>query len=109
MAGISAVPEVDRGTRRPPSALLVAAAVAVAGGGALVAAPSFAGHVAGYVLSSFVTIGLLAAYTRIDIVRRADTRYRPALLARRLGPLLAAAGIAVASLHVWSMATELAG
>lgn len=109
MAGRAGAPTGIQRAAGPPSPFLAAATAAVVGGAALVAVSSFAGHVAGYVLSSFVTIGLLAAYTRIDIMRRTDTRYRPARLQRRLGPLVAAAGIAVASLHVWAIATELAG
>ena len=100
---------VPRRPPGPPIALLAAAAAAVAGGGILVAAPSFAAHVIGYVLSSFVTIGFLTAVTRLDVKRRHDPRYRPARSLRRLGPLLAAAGVAIAALHVWAIATELAG
>ncbi|MCZ7535557.1 MAG: hypothetical protein M5T61_06165 [Acidimicrobiia bacterium] len=109
MAGVSGRSGGQRASVRPPIPLLTAAAAAVAGGAALLAAPSFAGHVAGYVLSSFVALGLLGAFTRVDLIRRADSRYRVAPLVRRVAPAIAATGIAIAALHVWSIATELAG
>ncbi len=109
MAGVSGGSGRQPAATRPPFNLLIAAAIAVAGGAALVVAPSFAGHVVGYVLSSFVALGLLGAFTRVDIMRRAGSRYRAAPALRRVAPLIAVAGIGVASLHVWSIATELAG
>lgn len=75
----------------------------------LVAAPTFTARVAGYVLSSFVTIGFLAACARLDVLRSHLPGYRPSRLVQRASPLIAVAGVAVAAIHVWAIATELAG
>ncbi len=75
----------------------------------LVAAPAFTARVAGYVLSSFVTIGFLAACARLDVLRSHRPGYRPSRLVQRASPVVAIAGVAVAAVHVWAIATELAG
>ena len=75
----------------------------------LLAAATFTGHVAGYVLSSFVTIGFLATSTRLNVMRSHHPGYRPSALQRLGSPGIAMAGIAVAAVHAWAIATELAG
>lgn len=94
---------------RPPRELLLLAAASVVIGAALLVPAGVAVNVAGYVLSSFVTIGLLAAYQRVDVTRRNRPRYVADHRLRRLGPIVAVAGILVAAVHVWRIATELAG
>jgi hypothetical protein len=93
----------------PPGTLLVAAAFAVGVGLVLLAVDDFVLHVFGYVLSSFVDIGLIAAFTRIDAARRQHPNYVAAPRLRRLVPAVALGGLLVAAGHVWFIATELAG
>lgn len=94
---------------QPPTQLLVVAAASVVFGAVLLAFDDFALHVVGYVLASFQTIGLVAAYTRIDASRRTSAHYRPVHHAGRIVSAVTAAGILVAAAHVWMIATELAG
>jgi hypothetical protein len=101
----SRAPDVER----PPTRLLVVAAISVVLGAVFVAFDEFALHVIGYFLASFQTIGLLAAYTRIDAGLRQHAGYVPLSNATRITSVLALAGVIVAALNVWLIATELAG
>jgi uncharacterized membrane protein YphA (DoxX/SURF4 family) len=102
-------PDTIAPVTRPPRELLLLAAGSVIVGAALLLVTGLAVNVAGYALSSFVTIGLLAAYQRVDVARRNRPRYVADPRLRRLGPIVAVAGVAVAVIHVWRIATELAG
>ncbi|HEX5614029.1 MAG TPA: hypothetical protein VFZ83_02635 [Acidimicrobiia bacterium] len=94
---------------QPPTRLLAVAAASVVIGAVLVVLGEFALHVVGYVLASFQTIGLVAAYTRIDNSRRSSAHYVPLAHAGRIVSAITIAGIMVAGVHVWMIATELAG
>jgi hypothetical protein len=94
---------------QPPTRLLVVAAASVVIGAVLLLLDEFALNVVGYVLASFQTIGLVAAFTRIDNARRSSAHYVPLPHAGRIVSAITAAGIAVAAVHVWMIATELAG
>jgi hypothetical protein len=93
----------------PPTRLLVVAAISVALGAVFLAFDEFALNVIGYFLASFQTIGLLAAYTRIDAGLRQHAGYVPLQNATRITSALALAGVIVAAANVWFIATELAG
>lgn len=101
--------ETRPATARPPRELLIAAFGCVAIGAALLVPSTFEASIVGYVLSSFATIGLLAAFQRVDVSRRNRAGYVAQPWLRRLSPVLAVAGIAVAAIHVWRIATEIAG
>jgi hypothetical protein len=94
---------------RPPGTLLAAAAFAVGAGVVLLVVDDFLLHVFGYVLASFVDIGLVAAFTRIDAGRRQHSHYVASHRLRRVIPVLVLLGLVVAAGHVWFIATELAG
>lgn len=107
--GSKSTAEVQPATARPPRELLIAAFGCVVIGAGLLLPSTFRASIVGYVLSSFATIGLLAAFQRVDVSRRNRAGYVAQPWLRRLSPLLAIAGIAVAAVHVWRIATEIAG
>lgn len=94
---------------RAPRPLLSAAAFCVGVSAVLLVPAVFAVHSLGYVLSSFVTIGLVAAYRRVDLERRGQPGYRAQPRLAMAATALAVAGVLVAALHVWWIATELSG
>ena len=94
---------------RPPRELLFAACGSVLIGAALLFAGGMSASILGYLLSSFLTIGFVSAYQRVDLVRRSRPGYEMQPTLRRLSPVVTLAGILVASAHVWRIATELAG
>jgi FtsH-binding integral membrane protein len=69
----------------------------------------FALHALGYVLSSFVTIGLVAVFRRLDLERRGKVGYVAQPRLAIAATVLAGTGVMVAALHVWWIATELSG
>lgn len=92
----------------PPRPLLVLAAGIVAAAALLWLLAVPAAHGAGYVLSTFGGLGTIAWFTTVDLRRRQSPFYTPD---RRLGSYrlaLAVAAVAVASTHVWVLATWLA-
>jgi hypothetical protein len=93
----------------PPRTLLSSAAFCVAVSLVLVAPRIFALHVLGYVLGSFVTIGLVVLYRRLDLERRGRPGYVANHRLALAATALAAAGTLFAAIHVWWIATELAG
>ncbi len=93
----------------PPRTLLSSAAFCVAVSLVLVAPRVFVLHVAGYLLGSFVTIGLVVLYRRLDLERRGRPGYLADPRLAVAATALAAAGTLFAGLHVWWIATELAG
>jgi hypothetical protein len=66
-------------------------------------------HVAGYVLSSFVTLGLLAAFKRRDLRARQSAFYSPRSELSTLSVAVAVVAVAGAMGHVWVIATFWAG
>jgi 4-hydroxybenzoate polyprenyltransferase len=92
-----------------PRPLLSAAVFCVAVSAVLVVPSVFVLHVLGYVLSSFVTIGLVALYRRIDLERRGRVGYVAQPRLAVVANSLAGVGVIVAAIHVWWIATELAG
>ncbi len=96
-------------TAVPPRTLLSGALFCVAVSIALLAPAVFAMHLVGYVLSSFVTIGLVATYRRVDLERRGQVGYRSQPRLDLMATGLAGVGVLVSALHVWWIATELAG
>lgn len=102
----------------PPTArLLAAAAVAAAsigcrilGQSALLHDPSTAEVIygAGYVLATFVGLGLTAAFSREDLRRREDSTYSPKPWTGRAQVAVAALCILAAVANVWAVATLLA-
>jgi len=93
---------------RPPVGLLVLGLGAVVVSGATVGSRGLAGHGAGYVLGSVVTIGCVGLFHRIDRQRRQQPLYEPHRFLTRYAGLVVALGIVVAAMHTWWIATELA-
>jgi hypothetical protein len=93
--------------RRPPVAILALALLALlAAAGLLLAGDGRWQHLTGYVLSTFVLIGLVARYRWAVVRLRADRSYAHSPSLDRVGTLLVAAGLLVAAAHLWPLATE---
>jgi hypothetical protein len=94
---------------RPPVWALAGALASLVLSGILMVAGGEWAHGAGWALSSFVSIGFLAAYSRLDL-RRAESEpryvYRPDLA--RLRTVLAVIAFAGAVAHAWRFATMVA-
>lgn len=104
---VDAVPEAT--AQRPPLPLVMGALVVLGAAVALlVVRDALWLHTLGYVLSTFVLIGLVARYRWVVIRLRANRTYAHNPNLDRLGTALVVAGIVVAALHVWPIATELA-
>jgi uncharacterized membrane protein YfcA len=100
--------ETGRGTIHPPRSLLFGATVAVGASAAALLLPAVGAHIAGYMLGSAVTIALVGLFRRTDLRRRQSAYYAPNRRLQRWGPTLVAAGMVVAAVHTWSIATALA-
>lgn len=96
-------------TAVPPRTLLSGALFCVAASLVLLVPDVFAVHALGYVMSSFVTIGLVATYRRLDLERRGRVGYSANPRLDLAATVLAGSGVIIAALHVWWIATELAG
>lgn len=95
--------------RRATTPLLVAAVVVlVASSLLLLLGDALWRHAAGYVLSTFVLIGLVARYRWAVVRRRADRSYAHTPALDRVATATVLLGLAVAAAHVWPIATELA-
>ena len=95
---------------RAPWPLLAMAGFSVALSVALLPFTTFMSHVAGYLTGSLVCIGLVAGFIRTDTRRRQD-RVVEYIEVRGLSVawgVILALGIAIASVHLWYVATELA-
>jgi hypothetical protein len=68
----------------------------------------FRAHLAGYGLSALVAIGSVAAFPRVDAVRRRSRYYAPRRALRKVAATLALATLAVAVVHAWPIADRLA-
>jgi hypothetical protein len=100
--------DVEEGVTGPPLVVLFVAVVFVVVGAGLVPVDAFGVHVLGYVIASVLTIIAVGVYRRLDLLRRLAPQYRPRPGVRRVVPGLLVASFAVAALHVWAIATELA-
>lgn len=109
LAGDSVHEHAAASSGRPPVALVLAALAALVASAALfVLGDRLWAHALGYVLSTFVLIGLVARY-RWSVVRlRANRAYAHNPTLDHLATALVVAGIVTAALHVWPIATELA-
>ncbi len=96
-------------TAVPPRTLLSGALFCVAVSVALLLPDVFVVHLLGYLLSSFLTIGLVAMFRRLDTERRGHVGYVAQPRLDLSATVLAGSGVLVAALHVWWIATELAG
>jgi len=92
----------------PPVGLLWAAAVAVVAGAALAMVGGQRANLAGYGLSALVAIGFVAAFPRVDAVRRRNHYYAPRRALRKIAGTLALAALGVAIVHAWAIAARLA-
>jgi hypothetical protein len=88
--------------------MLVAAVITAAGSAAFLPAVSFGSHVMGYVLGSFVTIGLVASFAQIRTRRQQNPLYSPLPGMRALSVIALTVGISAAAIHVVFIARELA-
>jgi uncharacterized membrane protein YphA (DoxX/SURF4 family) len=89
----------------PPAVLLVAAGVvALLSGVLLLAGTQTIVRVAGYLLGTIVTIGLVAAFYREDLQRRQSSMYSPRPALQPLAIAIVLIGFFFAVLHVWRLA-----
>ena len=88
----------------PPKALAVAAlASALLGAGVLLKTLRL-WHLIGYVFSSLLTIGLVAAFRRMDARRRRSGYYSPEPVFGRAAVGAAIIGVLAAAAHAWYLA-----
>jgi hypothetical protein len=95
----------------PPVLFLVLAGLCVATGVTLLVQGDQADqgvHVLGYLSSSVLAIVQIGLFRRFDLSRRLTPGYVPRPGMGRAVTVLLLAGFAVAGLHVWALATELA-
>lgn len=102
----------------PPASLLHSAAAVVAAslvcwllgwrGAFDTTTPVTALYVIGYVMATFVGLGLIAAFVRTDQARRQSSTYSPKHWVGPTQKVVAAACIAAAAANVWNLATLLA-
>jgi hypothetical protein len=92
----------------PPVGLLWAVAVADVASVALATVGGFRANLAGYGLSALVAIGFVAAFPRVDAVRRRSNSYVPQRQLRTFAAALALATLAVAVVHASAIAADLA-
>lgn len=92
----------------PPLLILALGFASVVVSLPLLSADGIAPHVVGYLIGGLLPILVVGLVRRIDLDRRRNHRYKPmGLLAPALLVLLVAA-MAMAGLHIWPIATELA-
>ncbi len=92
----------------PPVLFLVLAGLCVATGVGLLGQDDQGAHVLGYVTASVLSIVLIGLFRRFDLSRRLTPGYVPRPGMGRVVSILLIAGFAVAGVHVWAIATELA-
>lgn len=66
-------------------------------------------HAVGYILATFATLGLLAAFKRKDLEARQSAYYSPRPHLGSASISIAVAAVAAAVAHIWVIATFLAG
>jgi hypothetical protein len=89
----------------PPNVLLFAACATALGSLLLWVPGGIPAHLAGYVLSTFVTLGLLAGFKRQDLRARQSAFYSPRSQLNQLAVGVAVLAVAGAGTHVWVIAT----
>jgi len=96
--------------QRPPLWILAIAVVVVALAFVLLARSELAAHLVGYILGSFVCVGVVALFIKVDSTRRssADVVYLEVPGLRYAWSVVLIAGISACGLHAWQVATELA-
>ena len=92
----------------PPVLFLLTAALCVVAGAALAPLDDFGAHVLGYVAASVLAIVLVGLFRRVDLTRRLAPGYHARAGVGRIVTVLLLAAFAVAAVHVWAIATELA-
>jgi hypothetical protein len=92
-----------------PVTLLAAAAVASTVSVLLWLPDTLSSHILGYVLSTFITLGLLAAYKRQDLKARQSPFFSPRSGTSTVGLAVTIVAVAGAMAHVWVIATFWAG
>ena len=105
---VAATPEVAEALRPPIVLVIGAAALLVASIALFVLGDRIWAHMAGYVLSTFLLIGLVARYRWAVVRLRANRSYAHKPTLDRIATALVVAGIVVAAFHVWPIATDLA-
>ncbi|HET6706427.1 hypothetical protein [Amycolatopsis sp.] len=95
---------------RPPTSLLAAAACSVLGALVTLGFPDFDAHVAGYVLGSLVSTGLVMVFMKVDLARRTSGKgiYLDRRSTRFLWSVVLLAGLVGCAVHAWHIATALA-
>jgi hypothetical protein len=96
---------VDEAPVAPPSGLLYAACVTALASLLLWLPGGIPAHAAGYVLSTFVTLGLLAGFKRQDLRARQSAFYTPKSQLNQLALGVAVVAVAGAGTHVGVIAT----
>lgn len=102
--------EDDYLLRRPPVWILGIAAVVVILAFALIFRPGMVSNIVGYVLGSFVCVGAVALFIKVDSARRNSAKvvYLESPAVRYLWSAVLIAGISTCGVHAWKVAEELA-
>src|SRR5262245_42525738 len=102
--------EDDYLVQRPPIWILGIAAAVVVLAYTLIFRPGLASNVIGYVLGSFVCVGSVALFIKVDSIRRnsANVVYIESPAVRYIWSAVLIAGIAACGVHAWKIAEELA-
>ena len=98
------IPSRDATPVTPPKELAVAALASALIGAAALLRVSRLWHLIGYIFSSLLTIGLVAAFRRTDARRRRSGYYSPKPPARRAIIGAAIIGVLAAAAHAWYLA-----
>lgn len=96
---------VDEAPVAPPSGLLFVACATALVSLLLWLPGGIPAHLAGYVLSTFVTLGLLAGFKRQDLRARQSAFYSPRSQLNQLALGVAVLAVVGAGSHVWVIAT----
>jgi hypothetical protein len=94
----------------PPGTCLALAGAAVSAALVLALFAGLSTHVAGYVLGSFICIGLTMLFRKMDAHRRGSDRfvYIETMWLRPVWSTVLFLGVAVSGWHAWAIATLLA-
>jgi hypothetical protein len=65
-------------------------------------------HVGGYVLGALFPILIIGVFRRLDLARRRSPYYVPQGLVGLLVTVLGVGAVALAAVHIWAIATDLA-
>ena len=92
----------------PPVVFLILGFASVVASAALALVGGRQAHIGGYILGSLVPILIIGVFRRLDLARRRSPFYVPQSLVSLIVPVLAVAAVALAAVHIWAIATELA-